>query len=264
VIQLLLSNPSSNTNIFAGTTKKPSAGTVAVGQKKVSTAITGKTKKEQKTIPIKTIKKTIGQTQGRPVKKQPSEHDIPFGVTDQESNTIRDITIDKMPYDFKNTDINSPYFTSLLAYLLRGRSVQRSSSIKFAPACEPQDTYVNYVYEYDIHNQVLNDSLRDPNSAVVQRLQSNIADWAAEEIYKRHLVSYVIDDVRLTKIVDVSKQYDNQATLRFYASINVNKEYISVIQRVLELVFDRLQTECFAKSNKKIDWGNMVLIPILK
>jgi hypothetical protein len=265
VIQSLPSNPSSNTNTFAGMTKKPSADTMVVGQKKVSTVITdGKTKKEQKTIPIKTVKKTKGQTQGRPVKKQPSEHHIPFSVTDQESNTIRDITIDTMPYDFKNTDINSPYLTGLLAYLLRGSSVQRSSSVKFEPACEPQDTYVNYVYEYDIHNQVLNASLRDPNSAVVQRLQSKIADWAAEEIYKRHLMSYVIDDVRLTKIVDVSKQYDNQATLRFYASINVNKKYMSVIQRVLELVFDRLQTECFEKSNKKIDWGNMVLIPISK
>jgi hypothetical protein len=238
---------------------------VVVGQKKVSTVITdGKTKKEQKTNSIKTVKKTKGQTQGPPVKKQPSEHHIPFGITDQESNTIPDITIDTVPYDFKNIDINSPYLTGLQAYLLQGRNMQRSSSVKFEPACEPQDTYVNYVYEYDIHNQVLNASLQDPNSAVIQRLQSNIANWAAEEIYKRHLASYIIDDVRLIKIIDVSKQYDNRATLRFYASINVNKKYIPVIRRVLKLVFDKLQTECFATSNKKIDWGNMVLIPISK
>ncbi len=101
VIQSLPSNPSSNTNTFAGMTKKPSADTMVVGQKKVSTVITdGKTKKEQKTIPIKTVKKTKGQTQGRPVKKQPSEHHIPFSVTDQESNTIRDITIDEISYNF--------------------------------------------------------------------------------------------------------------------------------------------------------------------
>ncbi len=265
VVQSPPSNHSLNTNTFAGTKKKPSAGTVVAGQEKVSTFTTdSKPKKAQTTILTKTVKKTKGQTQGRPFKKQPSEHYIPSGVTDQESNTIREITIDTVPYDFKNTDINSPYLNGLLAYLLRGRNLQRSSSVKFEPACEPQDTYVNYVYEYDIQNQVLNASLRDPNSAVIQRLQSNIADWAAEEIYKRHLASYTIDDVRLIKIVDVSKQYDNRAILRFYVSINVNKKYIPVIRRVLELVFDKLQTECFATSNKKIDWGNMVLIPVTK
>jgi hypothetical protein len=249
--------------VTQGTKKKPSAGTVVAGQEKVSTVTTdSKPKKAQTNIPTKTVKKTKGQTQGRPVKKQPSEHYIPSGFTDQESNTIRDITIDTVPYDFKNTDINSPYLNGLLAYLLRGRNLQRSSSVKLEPACEPQDTYVNYVYEYDIHNQVLNASLQDPNSAVVQRLQSNIADWAAEEIYKRNLVSYVTDNVQLTKIIDVSKQYDNRATLRFYVSINVSKNLIPVIRRVLALVFEKLQNECFATSNQKIDWGNMVLIPI--
>ncbi len=255
VVQSPPSNPSSNINTLAGRKKKPSGGTVVVD---------GKTKNKQKTIPIQTVKKTKGQTQGRHVQKQPSDYYIPFGVTDEESNTIRDITIDTMPYDFKNTDIDSSDLTGLLAYLLRGRNVQRSSSVKFAPACAPQDTYVNYVYEYDIHNQVLNASLQDPNSVVVQRLQSYIADWAAEEIYKRNLVSYITDDVRLTKIIDVSKQYDNRATLRFYVSINVSKNLIPVIRRVLELVFEKLQKECFATSNKKIDWGDMVLIPIWK
>jgi len=247
VVQSSPSNPSSNTNILAGTNKKPSDG---------------KTKNQQKTIPINTGKKPKGQTQGQNFKKQPSNYLIPFDITDQESNTIRDITIDTLPYDFKNTDIDPTYLTGLLAYLLRGGNVQQSSSVEVAPACGPQDTYVNYVYEYDIHNQVLNASLQDPNSAVVQRLQSNIADWAAEEIYKRNLVSYITDDVRLTKIIDVSKQYDNRATLRFYVSINVSKNLIPVIRRVLALVFEKLQNEFFATSNQKIDWGNMVLIPI--
>jgi len=265
VVQSPPSNPLSNTNTFAGTTKKPSASTAVVGQQKASPVTPhGKTKNEPETIPIKPVKKTKGQTPERHVKKQPSEHHIPFGVTDQESNTIRDITIDEISYNFKDTDINSPYLTGLLASLLQGSNLQPSSSFKVGPPCEPQDTYVNYVYEYDIHNQVLNASLRDPHSAVIQRLLSNIADWTAEEIYKRNLVSSIIDDVRLTKIIDVSKQYDNRATLRFYASISVDKKYIPVIRRVLELVFQKLQNESFTTSNKKIDWGNMVLIPISK
>jgi len=105
---------------------------------------------------------------------------------------------------------------------------------------------------------------QDPNSDVVKNLQSFIADTTAEEIYKRNLVSYVTDDVRLTKIIDVSTEYNNRATLRFYVSINVSKNLIPIMRRVLELVFEKLQKERFATSNKKIDWGNMVLIPISK
>jgi hypothetical protein len=244
---------------------KPSAGVVVAGKKKVSAVVVNeKPNKKKKTIAIKKITKTNGQSEGQHVKKKPSSRKFPFAVTDQESNTVRDITIDTMEYDFKNTDIDSPYLNGLLAYLLRGRNIQRSSSRKFGPACGPQDIYVNYVYEYDIHNQVLNASLQDPDSAVIQRLQSDIADWAAEEIYKRNLVSYITDVVRLTKIIDVSQQYDNRATLRFYVSINVSKNLIPTVRRVLELVFEKLQKERFATSDKKIDWGNMVLIPISK
>jgi len=74
----------------------------------------------------------------------------------------------------------------------------------------------------------------------------------------------VTDDARLTKIIDVSKQYNNRATLRFYISINVSKSSIPAIRRVLETVGKKLQNERFATSNKKIDWGSMVLIPIQK
>jgi hypothetical protein len=153
----------------------------------------------------------------------------------------------------------------LLAYLLHGLNIPQVSSGKSqSSGCTPQDTYVNYVYEYDIQNQVFNSSFQDPNSIVIQRLQSNIADWTAEEIYKRNLVSYVTDDARLTKIIDVSNQYNNQATLRFYISINVSKNLIPVMRRIFETVGQKLQNQCFSTSNKKVDWGNMVLIPIQK
>ena len=187
------------------------------------------------------------------------------GVTDRESNTVRDITIDTMPYEFKNLDSRS--INGLLAFLLRtGRSNRRPSSSRQSdgPSCAPEDVFVNYIYEYDIQNQVFNSSFQDPNSIVIQNLQSTIADWTAEEIYKRNLVSYVTDDVRLIKIIDVSKQYDGRATLRFYVSINVSKNLIPVIRRILASVFEKLQHERFATSNERIDWGNMVLIPISK
>ena len=187
------------------------------------------------------------------------------GVTDRESNTVRDITIDNMPYEFKNLDSHS--LTGLLAYLLRaGRRNRHSSSSgrSNGPSCAPEDVVISYVFEYDIQNQMFNSSFQDPKSAVIQNLQSTIADWAAEEIYKRNLVSYVTDDVRLIKIIDVSKQYNGRATLRFYVSINVSKNLIPVIRRILAGVFEKLQHERFATSNEKIDWGNMVLIPISK
>jgi hypothetical protein len=188
-----------------------------------------------------------------------------YGVTDQESNAVRDITIDTIPYEYKDTNIDSESLNGLLAYLLYGRGLpQVPSSKSQSSGCALQDTYVNYVYEYDIQNQVFNSSLQDPNSDVIQGLQSDIADWTAEEIYKRNLVAYVTDDARLTKIIDVSNQYNNRAALRFYISINVSKNLIPVIRRILETVGEKLQTQRFSTSNKNIDWGDMVLIPIQK
>lgn len=189
-----------------------------------------------------------------------------YGITNQETNAVRDITIDTIPYEYKNINIDSS-LNGLLAALLYGGRTARGPSGKGqgqGSGCAPQDTYVNYVYEYDIQNQVFNSSFQDANSVVVQRLQSDIADWTAEEIYKRNLASYVTDDARLTKIIDVSKQYNNQATLRIYISINVSKNLIPVIRRVLETVGQKLQNQRFSTSNKKVDWGNMVLIPVQK
>jgi hypothetical protein len=234
-------------------------------------ASTNKGKKQKSKLIIKSLIRTSGQSRGRKVIKLPRTGKSIFlggsyGVTDRESNAVRDITIDTIPYKYKNKNIDVSSLSSLLAYILYGIGSQRVSSRKSSRSsgCAPQDTYVNYVYEYDVQNQVFNSSFQDPNSVVIQRLQSDIADWTAEEIYKRNLLSYVTDDARLTKIIDVSKQYNNRATLRFYISINVSKGLIPAIRRVLETVGKKLQNERFATSNKKIDWGNMVLIPIQK
>ncbi|CAF4644573.1 unnamed protein product, partial [Rotaria sp. Silwood2] len=190
------------------------------------------------------------------------QHD---GVTDEESNRIRDITIDSMPQDYLNTDVDSRYL-GLLYYLLRSRSLRQPPLPKKpeASACAPQDVYVNYVYEHDIHNQVFNSSFQDPNSVVIQSLQSDIARHTAEELYKRNLVFYVTDEAHLIRVMDVSSQYNDRAALRFYVSINVSKNLIPIIRHVLETVFAKLQNERFATSNKKVDWGEMVLIPITK
>lgn len=251
--------------------KKSSSNDTVTTHKNVNIVSTvNKGTNQNNKLTLKSLVKTKGQSQGRKVIKLPKTGNSIFlgrsyGVTDQESNAVRDITIDTIPYEFKNTDIDSSSLNSLLAALLSGRGLPRVSSGKSQTAgCAPQDTYVNYVYEYDIQNQVFNSSFQDPNSIVIQRLQSDIADWTAEEIYKRNLVSYVTDDARLTKIIDVSKQYNNRATLRFYISINVSKNLIPVIRRILEIVGEKLQNERFSTSNKKIDWGNMVLIPIQK
>ncbi len=243
--------------------------TVAGVSKKTLSGSTGQVSYQNNKLSIKSLVRTNGQSSGRQVIKLPSTGESVFlggsyGVTDRESNAVRDITIDTIPYEYKNINVDSSSLNGLLAYLLYGRGISRVSSSEKSQSsgCVPQDTYVNYVYEYDIQNQVFNSSFQDPNSIVIQRLQSDIADWTAEEIYKRNLASYVTDDARLTKIIDVSKQYNNRATLRFYISINVSKNLIPVIRRVLETIGEKLQDEHFSTSNKKVDWGNMVLIPI--
>ena len=234
---------------------------------------TSKGKKQKSKHTIKTLVKTSRKSQGEKFLKLSNTNKIiilggRYGVTDRESNTVRDITIDTMPYEFKNLDVIDTPYLGLLYRLLQGRQFIKSSSSSSSKSesagCETQDIIVNYVYESDIQNQVFNSSFQDPESVVVQRLQSDIAYWTAEEIYKRNLISSVIDEARLTKIIDVSKQYNNRAVLRFYVSINVSKNSIPSIRRVFETVFTRLQKERFATSNKKIDWGNMVLIPITK
>jgi hypothetical protein len=140
----------------------------------------------------------------------------------------------------------------------------QSSSPSFkaqSSICGPTDSYVNYIYEYDIHNQVFNSSFQDSNSLVIQRLQSTISDWTSEELYKRNLISYIFDKVRLTKIIDVSNEYDNQSTIRIYVSINLQKDFIPSIRRIFQIVFAKLQKESLTISEENINWTNMVIIP---
>lgn len=93
---------------------------------------------------------------------------------------------------------------------------------------------MNYIYQYDIRGQALNSSFQDLNSDVVHRLQSQIADWTSAELFKRNLLSYVPDRVRISKIIDVTKQNDNHPTIRLYISINLPKNLIPTICHIFE------------------------------
>ena len=177
------------------------------------------------------------------------------------------VIIEQRPYEFKNLNIRNK-FLGLLIYLLRRRLIQSSSSAAVAGTtkvqssnCGPTDIYVNYIYEYDIHNQVFNSSFQDANSVVLQRIRSQISDWTSEELYKRNLVSYISDKARLTKIIDVSTEYDNQSTIRIYVTINLQKNFIPTIRRVFQIVFDRLQRQSLTITKKNINLTNMVIIP---
>lgn len=216
---------------------------------------------------MKSLTKPEGQSRNRKVVKLPKVGKSislgrPSDVSSGESNAIRDITIDNIYDEYKNVNIDKKKFNGLLALLHShgfGKRGRGGNS-----ACPPQDVYVNYIFEYDIQNQVFNSSFQDAKSAVVQGLQQLIAEWTAEEICKRNLLAYVTDEARLTKIVDVSQENNNRATLRFYISINVSKNLIPVLRRILESVCKRLQNERFQTPNEKVDWGKMVLIPIEK
>ncbi|CAF3333480.1 unnamed protein product, partial [Rotaria socialis] len=214
----------------------------------------GEINKKENNILTEKLKTRIGQSEGQS-----------YIVTGEESNRIRDLTINSIPMDYDTRNVASGY-SRLLYNLGHGRQFRQPSIPKkpHTHNCAPQDIYVSYVYEYDMHNQVFNSSFQDPDSIVIKTLQSDVARFAAEELYKRNLVPYVTDEAHLTKIMDVSKQYNDQATLRFYISIDVSKSLIPVIRHVLQTVLTKLKNERFATSNKKIDWGEMVLIPITK
>ncbi len=173
---------------------------------------------------------------------------------------VTEITIEKRPYQFKYLNIEHNYAPGLLAYLLQRRFIQSSRS-KLPPRnCKTKDIFVNYIFEYDIHNQAFNSSFQDLDSFVVQNLQSRLADVASDELYKRNLAPYIKSKVHLTKIVDVSEQYDNRSTIRLYVSINLYKNFIPVMRNVFETAFEKIQQEQFSTTKKNIDWGNMVII----
>ncbi|CAF4675716.1 unnamed protein product, partial [Rotaria socialis] len=230
----------------------------------------GEINKKENNILTEKLKTRIGQSEGKIITKilgicKAIVLGQSYIVTGEESNRIRDLTINSIPMDYDTRNVASGY-SRLLYNLGHGRQFRQPSIPKkpHTHNCAPQDIYVSYVYEYDMHNQVFNSSFQDPDSIVIKTLQSDVARFAAEELYKRNLVPYVTDEAHLTKIMDVSKQYNDQATLRFYISIDVSKSLIPVIRHVLQTVLTKLKNERFATSNKKIDWGEMVLIPITK
>ncbi|CAM4805041.1 unnamed protein product, partial [Rotaria magnacalcarata] len=230
----------------------------------------GQRNKKENNIVTEKLRTRIGQSGGKIITKilgicKAIVLGQTYRVTGEESNRIRDLTINSISMYDRTRNVDSRY-SRLLHNLRRGRQFEQPSISKksYTQNCAPQDIYVSYVYEYDMHNQVFNSSFQDPNSILIKGLQSDIARYTAEELYKRNLVPYVTDEAHLTKIMDVSKQYNDQAALRFYISIDVSRSLIPVIRHVLHTVFTKLKNERFATSNKKIDWGEMVLIPITK
>ena len=111
---------------------------------------------------------------------------------------------------------------------------------------------MNYIYQYDIHGQTFNSSFQDRNSDVVQRLQTQIADWTSEELSKQNLISYISDRAQIRKILDVSKHYDNHPTIRLHISINLYKNFIPTIRHIFESICERLQKENSSISREKI------------
>ncbi|CAF2375533.1 unnamed protein product [Rotaria sp. Silwood2] len=206
------------------------------------------------------------------IKQSPSNNAAVFspesmphtGAATCESNHVHDISFETQPYQYKSVDTDSGESIGLLVNLLRKRITPRLASTprETKSGCPPGDMLVEYIYEHDIYNQVFNSSMQELHSPAVQNLQSNIVDWTVEEIYKRNLAADVTNHVRLTRMVDVSKEYNNNPVVRYYVSIVVRKTLIPVFRRILTLVFDKLQKEYFAASNTEIDWNNMVSIPI--
>lgn len=251
-------------DVIVAPSKKSPNGPVISGK------ITNTVSRGNKKLTLKSLTKTKGQPQGTKVMKLPKDGEPVFfgrtpGIANRKPNIVRDV-IDENSYDQpKNAPINKKQLNTFLAFLLSGRgSGKKQFGRHGAPACPPRDVYVNYIYEFDIYNQVFNSSFQDPNSVVIRGLQNDIAEWTAAEICKLNLISYVIDKARLVKIADVSKKFNDQATIRFSVSINVNKRLIGEFARLLENIGKKVQNERFSTSNKKVDWGSMVLIPITK
>jgi len=99
------------------------------------------------------------------------------------------------------------------------------------------------------------------NSLVVQNLRTNIVDWTSEELYQRNLVSYISSKATLIRIIDVSHQYNNRPTIRFYVSIDIPKSFIPVVRNVFEVVFEKLQQQTFSSSSStNFNRSNMIVI----
>lgn len=194
-----------------------------------------------------------------------SSNQIQLGNTiNDESNDMSDTNIETDHYSYKNSDIDIENIINPIISLLRRRINRRQNAraLQSRAGCSSHDILVEYIYEHDVHNQIFNSSLQKMASTTVQRLQSEIIDWTVEEIYKRNLAADVIDHVRLVRMVDVSKEYNNNPTVRYYVSLVVRKTLIPVIRRILALVFEKLQRKYFLLRSNKINGSNMVTISI--
>ncbi|CAF4279068.1 unnamed protein product, partial [Rotaria magnacalcarata] len=218
----------------------------------------GQRNKKENNIVTEKLRTRIGQSGGKIITKilgicKAIVLGQTYRVTGEESNRIRDLTINSISMYDRTRNVDSRY-SRLLHNLRRGRQFEQPSISKksYTQNCAPQDIYVSYVYEYDMHNQVFNSSFQDPNSILIKGLQSDIARYTAEELYKRNLVPYVTDEAHLTKIMDVSKQYNDQAALRFYISIDCvpskQHEYY-ILTLIINGKRQKFNVTCTAQSN---------------
>lgn len=120
---------------------------------------------------------------------------------------------------------------------------------------------VNYISEFDIYNLAFNSSFRNLKSPGSRRVQAKIAVWAAEDIHRLNLASDMPNELRLLRIIDVSKYYNNRPAIRFYTSIVVRRCQIPIIRAILAAVFDKLQKESTATSTKQANWNDITVIP---
>ncbi|CAF4542284.1 unnamed protein product, partial [Rotaria socialis] len=180
-------------------------------------------------------------------------------VSNYESNIEHNINIESEfdesdEYDNTDkTDIDSQELFGVLTQLLT-----RSTHDKVLPVareaetgCPPGEMFVEYIYEHDIYNQVFNSALQYRSSPVLLSLQSDINDWIVEEIYKHNLAADVNDPVRILRIVDISKEYNNNPAVRYYVSLVIRKTQIPIIRRVFALIFDKLQRQYFSTPNSE-------------
>ena len=194
--------------------------------------------------------------------KTGKEHDG-YGKPKTNERPQQLIIDDRTPLNKKKANIDRPQVKNVFPNIpVEQLSEEESSSEESSGECASRDFCVNYISEYDIYNQVFNSSLQNQKSPVIRRLRAKIADWTAEEIHKRNLAFDITGEIRLLRIVDASKQYNNRPAVRFYVSIVVRRTQISIIRRILALVFDKLQTECSATSTKQANWNDLVVIPL--
>ncbi|CAF1280157.1 unnamed protein product, partial [Didymodactylos carnosus] len=162
-------------------------------------------------------------------------------------------------------EIDIESVSAVLEFLHSLDDVSKSSSqTDNSDDCQTIDVSVKYVYQYDIQNQMMNSSMKDSQSDVIQNIQRFIVQEFAEECYRRNIVQYLLDDVRLLGLQDASKFYQHRATVRIYVSINCPKRLIPLIQRIFEAVLQKLEQRYFSsKSNNiKDDRSDVTLIAI--